>query len=360
MNTKNCNILFIILVLVILFVPVSTMNLLSDQVSVTENRTLASFPSLSEGLTAFMNGIDSYIDDRIGFRENIMQLYNYWNYAVLNGNHSQVISADNGWLFFKDTLPDYTGTNIDPNKTATEVQILTAIDQWCKERNITFVFTVGPNKSTVYDQYMPDYVYHAPTSNLDMLLEALAETDLNVFCPKDTLIAHCNEQDLYLCQDTHWNSYGSRYLLTDIVEGLELPSYEIPISDHRASSGDLLTMQGVSSNNYTSLYTDVPYLEGTTIEDIDGMSFILHSPASASFVCYRDSFTESMLGFYSYYFSGPVYWDYHIDFDALDEIRPQYVFLSCVERYMDHAIYSNADIITRLENDMHTENSNQS
>ena len=348
MNHKNCNILFIVLVLVVLAIPIFTMNLLPDQVSTIENRKLAELPSLTRDLTVFMNGVDSYVDDRIGFRDTMMQLYNRWNYSILKGNHSKVISGKDGWLFYQEELADYTGTNVVPAKTTGQVQILTAIDQWCKDRGITFVLAIGPNKATIYDNHMPDSIYHAPTSNLDMLLAALKETDVNVFCPKDALLAHRDDLELYFRQDTHWNSYGSRYLLDEMVDSLGLPVYDISVTESRTSAGDLLTMLGTGANEYTSLYTNVVYAEGAYTESIKANHFTLHSPDTASFVCYRDSYTIAMVGYYSYYFNGPVHWQYNIDFDNLEETRPQYLILSCVERYLDPAINANAGIVKRL------------
>jgi len=112
-----------------------------------------------------------------------------------------------------------------------------------------------------------------------------------------------------------------------------------------------LTMLGTGANEYKSLYTNVPYAEGAYTEKIKGQHFTLHSPDTASFVCYRDSFTIATIGYYSYYFNGPVWWDYRIDFDYLDENRPQYLILSCVERYLDDAINANHGIVKRLESE---------
>ncbi len=347
MNRKIADILFINVALVILIIPVITMNLLPDQVSIIENRRLAELPAFSSDIASMMSGLDSYLDDRIGYRDDMMQLYNRWNYTILKGNHSKVISGKDGWLFYQEELPDYTGININNAKTAGQVQILTAIDTWCRQRGITFVMAIGPNKATIYDNYMPDSIYHAPTSNLDNLLAALKDTTVNLYCPKDALLAHRDEAELYFRQDTHWNGYGSRYLLDEMIEGLDLPSHEFTITESRSSAGDLLTMLGTGANDYTTLYTSIPYADGVYTEPISGNHFTLHSPETSTFVCYRDSYTIAMVSYYSHYFNGPIYWDYHIDFDYIEENRPQYLILSCVERYMDAAINANASIVNR-------------
>lgn len=348
MHRKLSDILFLVLVLIILLIPLAKINLLPDQSSQIENRMLANRPPFRQGLTAFMRGVDNYIDDRIGFREEMMRLYNKWNYSVLDGNHGSVIEGSDGWLFFGNSLPDYTGVNIDREKTAKQVQILTAIDAWCKERDITFLFAVGPNKETIYDQYMPDYISRAPVSNMDVLMQALAQTDVKVYFPKDALIAHRDEQQLYFRQDTHWNSYGGRYLLEEMAQELGFAPYTGTFTETYASSGDLLTMLGTGANEYTSLFAEPEMRQGAYTEVIYGPHIQLQSPDTASFVCYRDSFTTAMVSYYSHYFHGPLYWHFGIDFDLLEQTRPEYLILSCVERNVDLAISDNAAILDRL------------
>ena len=106
-------------------------------------------------------------------------------------------------------------------------------------------------------------------------------------------------------------------------------------------------MLGTGANEYTSLYTSVPCLDGASIESMGGLNRIVNSPNAASFICYRDSFSEAMLNYYTYYFNGSVFWQHAIDFDFVNELRPQYLILGCVERYLDNVIAANAGIANR-------------
>ena len=130
MNQKLTDILFLLVAIAIIVIPLTTMNLKPNQISTTENRNLTELPTFSNGITPFMSEMNNYVNDRIGLRDDMMQIYNNWKYIKLNGNHDKVIIGKNGWLFYKESLPDYTGTNIITAKTKGQVQILTTIDTW--------------------------------------------------------------------------------------------------------------------------------------------------------------------------------------------------------------------------------------
>ena len=60
--------------LLIIIIPVLFMNLKSDQVSYIDNRSLMNFEDIFSNKDVF-NNIKSYVDDRIGFRAEIVDIY---------------------------------------------------------------------------------------------------------------------------------------------------------------------------------------------------------------------------------------------------------------------------------------------
>lgn len=131
-----------------------------------------------------------------------------------------------------------------------------------------------------------------------------------------------------------------------LVYELDFETHDIPISDYRLSAGDLLKMQGTGENNTTSLYTNVAFAEGSSIENVDGNNLIIQSPEKPSIVCYRDSFTTAMVEYYIYYFNGSLFWTFIIDFACLEETSLQYLVLCCVERYLDDVIAANSAVLS--------------
>lgn len=343
---KAMNIIFIIVCSVIIVVPVLCFNWQPDQISVTENRALAELSSPKQGISAFMKSIDSYVNDRIGLRNEAVSLYRQITIKYLNYRHDRVLIGDDGWLFCVDELPDYTGTNLSDENADRYVTILKQIDAWCKERDIQFVFLVAPNKATIYSEYMPSYVKQADTTLLDSVLEKARREDLLVLCPKQELLDHKDEQELYMRLDTHWNSLGSRYMLDQLTDALDLPELEIPITVKQTLVGDLKDMLGLGDIGVTSVTADVLMAEGAVIEKFPGTkNLVIHSENTDSIVCYRDSFTIALLEYYTHYFNGPLQWSFTIDFDYVESVKPKYLILECVERYLPSAIESNSQVL---------------
>jgi hypothetical protein len=224
---------------------------------------------------------------------------------------------------------------------------LKKIDTWCKERDIQFVFAVGPNKSTVYSQHMPQYFRPAEKTLLDSLLERAETAGVTMVCPKNELIANRDTRELYMRLDTHWNALGSRYLLNELTAALQLPPRTIPeASTSTLSTGDLLDMLSVGSVGSSSIGATTTASHGATIENIKGDDHIhIQSSNTDSFICYRDSFSIAMMEYYTYYFNGPLFWNFNIDFDFVEQQKPKYLVLECVERYIANAMESNANIL---------------
>ena len=225
---KVANIIFVAICALIVLIPVLSFNWKPDQISVAENRRLADLGSPKEGASTFMKSVDSYVNDRIGFRDQAVQLYRQITIRYLNYRHDQVLVGDDGWLFYCDELADYTGTNNTSTAVDRYIAILKEIDAWCKQRDIQFVFAVGPNKSSIYSEYMPGYVKLTEVSLLDSMMQRAKQENLLMVCPKQELIVHKDEQELYMRLDTHWNPLGARYMMERLAEELELPAQDIP------------------------------------------------------------------------------------------------------------------------------------
>ena len=335
----------LLLIAIIVVTPAATLNIKPDQVSKIENRALAELTA-GQGVSVFMNSVNTYLNDRIGFRDDMMRLYNDFNYKVLSGHHEKVICGKNGWLFYKNDLPDYTGVNIDPEKTEHQVEVIREIDRRCQEMGTTFVLAVGPNKSSIYDENMPDDIYHAAKSSVDRTVEELRKAGIRVCYPKEKLLQNKTEKELYYRLDTHWNSYGARYMLDELASQLDLPPCDFPVEETAEPTGDLLDMLGVSNWTGNSVNAVVEPNSEATVNYEEGAKIIeLCNESGVNFVCYRDSFHNALIFYYSYYFNGPIYWSYDIDFDALKNDPPKILILSCVERYLDDLVAVNEDLL---------------
>lgn len=345
---KFADTLFLAALALVILVPVLLFNGKPDQISEVENRALAELPPIQEGFNAFTSGLSEYIDDRIGLRDQMMQGYNSVVYETLNTKHSDVIRGDDGWLFYANDLPDYAGTNIDETAIAHQTEVLAAINAWCEERGIIFILAVGPNKSEIYDNLMPEGINKAEQTKTELIAERLREQGILVSYAKDDMLPHRDEQELYYALDTHWNSYGARYMMDDMVTLLGKETTDFTYIETPVIEGDLMVIMGMGWNGKYSLQVESEPAEGTVIEELDGAKHVyIHSEGTDKIVCYRDSFNRVMLPFYTYYFHGNVFWDFNIDWDFVEQEAPKYLILSCVERFFDDMIAENEDILMR-------------
>ena len=339
---KTLNYVFLIACILLIAIPVLWFNFAPDQISVAENRLLAEPSAISQGLSVFMKSLDDSINDRIGFRDEMVRLYRELTVNVFKGRNDAVLIGKDGWLYYQDDLPDYTGTNIDGEKIAEAVGVLSGIDAWCRERNIQFVFALCPNKSSVYSEYMPDYVRKADVTTMQLVAEAAEQAGVTVLCPIETLLEKKAAQELYMRLDTHWNVFGAECMMEEMAEKLCLPKYAFEITQSESATGDLLSMLSVESVGSRSVEGAVtPDRQAEIVDVPDSKDRIIVSPGKDTFVCYRDSFSSALMDYYAYYFEGPVFWSFAIDFDYVEERKPQYLILECVERYLDSAIESN-------------------
>jgi hypothetical protein len=92
---------------------------------------------------------------------------------------------------------------------------------------VRYLYVVGPDKESVYPEYLPDARRPAGTTRLDQLLERLARDapDIEVLDLRGPLIAlkqFDQEQDwIYYPRGTHWSARGSQLALELILERLE-------------------------------------------------------------------------------------------------------------------------------------------
>lgn len=335
----------VLLAALLLLIPALFVNFKPDQISHIENRALAEPVPIQEGLNAFMSALDDSINDRIGFRDPVMQFYNNLYYKHLQGNHGQVIVGKEGWLFFKDSIPEYTGTNYDEETTAYQVSIVKALDEWCRQRDIQLIFAIYPSKTAVYDNYMPDYLQQAQRLRMDLVVEMLEQEGILVTYAKNALVANRDTQELYRRSDTHWNAYGARYALEDMLDKLGLPSYDIPVEQGWAQDGDLQTMLGAGWSGHHSIVATVTPKEGSSFEPLEGNDFYIHSPDTKKIVCYRDSFHLCLTDYYTYYFHGPVIWNFTLDFDYIEQESPDYLLVGFVDRNFDFLTSVNAGVL---------------
>lgn len=305
------------------------------------NERLAAKPRLTaDGSLNFdiLSDTADYFDSHFGLRQALITANAAADAAVFGESAtSEVLLGTGGWLYYADTLADYTGA--DP---------MTARQLWCAARNLAlmqeytqaqgaaFLFVCAPNKNTVYPAHMPArYIRTQGPSDLDRL-EALLAAQGVAFCDvRSTLLSA--QEPAYYRTDSHWNGYGSALACDAILSALgresALGEEEFSLHPH---IGDLYQMLYPASRKQEpglSLARQREFQYVGTVRGADDQLIRTQSGGSGTLLAFRDSFGNALHedlaeAFQSAVFSRAMPYDLSVMRDA----QPDTVLVELVER----------------------------
>ena len=192
----------------------------------------------------YLPDLADWVSDRFFLRQELISLDNWLTAGVFgNSGEDKVILGKDGWLFFTETLANYTGTDsMTDRELYSAARNLQLMQQYCQNEGKDFAFMIAPNKNSLYSAYMPDYGIQAQTTDADKLMALLDTMDVKTV---DLFAAFRQvERPLYFAHDSHWNSQGAA-LGADLVNaafGVESDYYSGDFSQKQRHDGDLYSM----------------------------------------------------------------------------------------------------------------------
>ena len=208
---RKAKLIFISIFIVLCLIP-SVGMLIFGEAQPAANEVLASRPSATtrsgELNLSFLSDVSDYIADRFAFRQELATAWAGVNAKLLGTSiEEQVILGSDGWLYFSDTLPDYMGQGMSDTELRHLANDLALMQEYIESQGKRFIFTVAPNKNSIYPEHMPDYIEnrHSESSavRVGAYLDAAGVNYLDLF---DIL---GSEDSLYYETDTHWNFRGA-------------------------------------------------------------------------------------------------------------------------------------------------------
>lgn len=220
-------------------------------------------------------------------------------------NDSVVVGTD-GWLYYSSTVDDYLGKDtFSPRETASLIHNLEIIKTYSEAHGAQFLFTIAPNKNTLYPEHMPYYYGKAVSDihNRDFVTAALAESDIP-YCDLFALF-ESREETLYFARDSHWNNEGALLaydaMLTQLGKGHD--DYSSAPSERRKDfTGDLAAMlyPAGSEPEYNTYYgAEERYRYVTETASVEDSFIRTESGETGSLYMYRDSFGNALLPFFA-------------------------------------------------------------
>lgn len=295
---KKAKLIFISIFIVLCLIP-SVGMLIFGEAQPAANEVLAGRPSVTtrsgELNLSFLSDVSDYIADRFAFRQELATAWAGVNAKLLGTSvEEQVILGSDGWLYFSDTLPDYTGQGMSDTELRYLANDLALMQEYIESQGKHFIFTVAPNKNSIYSEHMPEYIENrrseSNAARMGAYLDAAGVNYLDLF---DIL---GNEENLYYKTDTHWNSRGAALaadgLLNMLDRGGDYSTASFAVSEeHRGDLYEMLYPAGRATETATVYGGEFSYVcesdpnggNAITIKtSCDGGSGVL--------MCWRDSF----------------------------------------------------------------------
>ncbi len=282
--------------------------LVTKQETSSENRQLSEFPSpkTEEGKinVEWLSQAGDYFQEHFAFRNELVT-----GNALLHGRLLETSTADgviqgkNGWLYYKDSLNDYLGQDLLSDRSLFNIaHMLSMTQQALEEKGVNFLFTIAPNKNSLYGDNMPYYDKlkvsgQTNRENLENWLktEKVAYADLYQALMEE-------DEVLYHARDSHWNNKGAALAADVLMDALgkDHDSYEgESYTVRRDYTGDLDTMlYPLASTADDEIYYDKETTYATVEEiqsNFDPRITTVNPVKEGSLVMYRDSFGNALL-----------------------------------------------------------------
>ncbi|OMD97707.1 MULTISPECIES: hypothetical protein [Paenibacillus] len=228
--SKLFNVSLGVIFITMISIPLITVNRTAGQISVAENRALASFPSLKtvEGTfnTQIIKEYEAWFNDNLGFRDEFLKLNTSLQYKLFgNLTRTDTIVGKNDWLYYvtPEIIKDYQHLNL-PTSQQLELwgDSFKLINEYLDEKDIPFITMINLDKKTIYPENYPSSIYKiGEVSRTDILVDYLSSKEkLDIFTPKKALFEAKKLQTLYSPRydNAHWNNYGAFIGYLELME----------------------------------------------------------------------------------------------------------------------------------------------
>ena len=295
---KNKSSLFFIVAFMMLCLTVSVGTLAFGPSAPGANEQLSKEPVLinKDGSwnPDYLGDVMTWFSDHFFLRQELISAHNRLSAKLFNTSGSDsVVLGKNDWLYFAETLADYTGAEpMTERELFAAANNLALMAEFARNTGRDFLFVSAPNKNAIYHQNMPD-MDRAEEQDIDKLFALLDEMDVPYV---DLYSAFAEEEmQLYFKHDSHWNSKGAA-LGADLINqgfGVESKYFADSFSGTQVHLGDLYEMLYPA---FPDPETDFVYggnLEFTYTGNAtkpDSITLLTQGDGQTNLLAYRDSF----------------------------------------------------------------------
>ncbi len=308
------------------------------------------FPKSVANLKTFPQKYENYFNDNYGFRKTFIAANSYLMDNVFNESpDARAVRGKDDWLFFDNhgSLLDAAGkAYISDKLIARGIEHFYRNWQEAKAQNIEYVLVIAADKSTIYSEYLPDYINVKNNHRIDKFLKALQKKYPNfpVVDLRATILEAKKHETVYHKTDTHWNELGAHYGYMEIMNFLKKNNPEIlihPRADFVAKNdrfyrGDISDIMGVKTENIDYYLVPKFRKNGFKIDPTDADQKLFHHPIFRGNVdenlpilfVYKDSFFDNLIEYFDESFARSYFineFPCDINYELIKNYRPNFV-----------------------------------
>ncbi|MEN2767356.1 DHHW family protein [Ornithinibacillus xuwenensis] len=206
-----------------------------ESTSILENRKLEQRPDFTiESMISgnYFGRFQTYHSDQFPLRSSWIELKSKIERIAFGQNLVKgTYISDDGYLI--QTLVT-NERSVKPEEIASRINTFASN----VKDDVDIYFSLIPNKTTIMEEKIPDYIVSNANKQSDLLLKELANVkNITALDLRDTIEPHSNEENLYFFTDHHWKPKGAHY------------AYEYIINRMRENNGDI--EEPIPSNKFT-------------------------------------------------------------------------------------------------------------
>ena len=198
----------------VILLPAVFFNWKTNYVSEIDNRKLTEFPKLNKVNSDTFKDFYKFINDRIGFREEIIQSYGKMNDKLFDILvHPAYVYGQDGYVYFGLYQKNYN------EHTKQFTKSLKDIKDYVEGRGGKFYVLINPEKTSVYTEHLPKGVNYNRTW-MENIENDLTNYGINFIDNTDELKKRSKIEQVYnkKFDAGHWNDIGAFYGVNNLLE----------------------------------------------------------------------------------------------------------------------------------------------
>lgn len=311
-----------------------------------EKRLPVSKPQFSWS-KSYPSEFEAYFDDNFGMRKTLIYLNSFISDKIFSESpDSRAVIGKEGWLYFdnRNSLLDAAG-KVDLDQILINRGVDSFYKNWqlLKSKNIKYLLVIAPDKSSVYPEFLPNYIKPVSARRIDKFINALTAKypDFPILDLRPIMLEAKKHEVVYHQTDTHWNRRGSHWGYVEIMNKLGIKPYprsqysEIVSGEMRGDVSDIMGLKNVNPDlDLAAKFNQTSYKVNQEIHPQEIKQF--HKPflflnknkSLPRLFVYKDSFFGNLFGYTSEHFSWSLYvneFPCDLKFDSIKKFHPNFV-----------------------------------